>query len=163
MTRIDIKSSSLFFLVVLVVLSLGNGTANAQLPSTGYVNSYGGVQLAGECVPNARKLGQSIVRRTLPLLGANGVAADLWVVNTPGFAKMPRLLNGQVRMPPVNSFIVWSRQLGGTGHVAMVIGSVNGVERTVRVVDTNWGLDGRGQIHDISVNDARILGYLVWQ
>ena len=138
-------------------------TAQAQLPATGSVNTYAGVALSGQCVPNARALGTKIVYRTLPYLGQTGVAADLWVVNTPGFAKRDRVRDGLVHMPPVNSFVIWSRQLGGTGHVAMVIGSVDGTTRTVRVVDTNWGSDGKGQIHDISVNDTRILGYLVWQ
>lgn len=138
-------------------------SAHAQLPATGRVDTYAGVALSGQCVPNARALGLRIVNRTLPYLGQTGVAADLWVVNTPGFAKRDRVRNGQVQMPPVNSFVIWSRQLGGTGHVAMVVGSVDGTTRTVRVVDTNWNSDGKGLIHDISVNDTRILGYLVWQ
>lgn len=145
------------------VVWLSASLANAQLPATGRVNSYAGVSLSGQCVPNARALGQKVVNRTLPYLGTSGVAADLWTVSTPGFAKRDRVRNGQVQMPPANSFIIWSRQLGGTGHVAMVIGSVNGTTKTVRVVDTNWGNDGKGQIHDISVKDDRILGYLVWQ
>lgn len=138
-------------------------TAQAQLPATGTVSSYAGVNLSGQCVPNARALGQRVVNRTLPYLGVKGVAADLWTANTPGFAKRARVRNGQVQMPPVNSFVVWSTQLGGTGHIAMVVGSVDGTTKTVRVVDTNWGNDGLGQIHDITVNDGRILGYLVWQ
>lgn len=146
-----------------LMLLFGSGTAKAQLPPTGYVNSYAGVTLAGQCVPNARALGERILNRQLPFLGANGVAADFWTVNVPRFAKVPRLLNGQVRMPPTYSFVVWSRQLGGTGHIALVIGPVNGPNRIVRVVDCNWANDGRGQIHDISVNDPRILGYLIPQ
>lgn len=157
------RNRSSMLLVAMVVSFVGGEVCHAQLPSTGYVDSYAGVGLTGECVPNARSLGTSIVRRTLPLIGVNGVAADLWTVGTPGFAKVSRVLNGQVRMPPVYSFIIWSKQLGGTGHVAMVVGSVNGPQRIVRIVDTNWGSDGRGQIHDVSVNDSRILGYLVWQ
>ena len=118
--------------------------AHAQLPATGRVDNYAGVVLSGQCVPNARALGLRIVNRTLPLLGQTGVAADLWVVNTPGFAKRDRVRNGQVQMPPVYSFVIWSRQLGGTGHVAMVVGSVDGTTRTVRVVDTNWNSMARG-------------------
>ena len=137
--------------------------AQAQLPATGRVDTYAGVKLSGQCVPNARALGQKIVNRTLPYLGTNGVAADLWSVTTPGFAKRDRVRNGQVQMPPVNAFIVWSTQLGGTGHVAMVVGSVDGTKKIVRVVDTNWNSDGFGRIHDVSVTDSRILGYLVWQ
>lgn len=155
--------SFLVLLSLMTMLTAATEEVKAQLPPTGYVNSYAGVSLWGECVPNARALGERILGRTLPYLGKKGVAADLWVVDTPRFVKVLRLLNGQVRMPPVYSFVVWSRQMGGTGHVAMVIGQVDGPRRIVRVVDTNLALDWRGQIHDISVNDARILGYLIAQ
>ncbi|MCY2963964.1 MAG: hypothetical protein NT069_10020 [Planctomycetota bacterium] len=133
----------------------------AALPATGYVTNYSGVPLSGQCVPSARSLAAKLVTANIPALGANGVAADLWNVATPDFSKVPRLLNGQVRIPPEKSFIIWSRAVGGTGHVAMVVGVVDGPRRIVRVVDTNWGLDGRGQIHDVNLDNANILGYLI--
>ncbi len=148
---------SLFFSIA------GEANAQTSLPPTGFVTQYAGVTLYGQCVPEARELGVKILNRTLPYLGTNGVAADLWVVPTPGFAKRPRIQNGLVAIPPKNAFIVWSKSLGGTGHVAMVVGTVDGPKRIVRVVDTNWGLDQRGQIHDVNLNDSKILGYLVWQ
>ena len=145
---------------ILAGLLLVAARAEAQLPSTGYVSSFGGVSLSGQCVPNARKLGDVFVRKTLPYLGSNGVAADLWN-NYGGFQRINRISNGNVKMPPKFAFIIWSKSLGGTGHVAMVVGSVDGTKKIVRVVDTNWDNRGSGMIHDVNLNDSRILGYLV--
>ncbi len=56
--------------------------------------------------------------------------------------------------------MIWGRQLNGTGHVAFVLGTVNPQTRTARVIDSNEGLDERGQIHDVRI-DARVLGWIV--
>src|SRR5690349_10942958 len=43
--------------------------AAAQLPATGYVSTYAGVQLDGkQCVPAARDLSVTLLKRTLPFL-----------------------------------------------------------------------------------------------
>src|SRR5437762_1717664 len=125
-----------FNVLSLLVLMLFLGFAPAihaqTLPPTGYVNSYAGVSLYGQCVPNARALEFRLTSRTLPYLGPTGVAADLWVVATPGFVKVP---NGPGVVPPRYAVIVWSRRLGGTGHCAVYLGMPR--PGVARVVDTN--------------------------
>jgi hypothetical protein len=129
------------------------------LPRTGYVSRYAGVMLDDkQCVPAARELGRRLLRRELPYLGADGVAADLWTRELPGWN---RIANDGRKLPPAGgALMIWGRGLNGTGHVAFVIGTVNPQTRTVRVVDSNWSLDQRGQIHDVRVA-GNVLGWIV--
>jgi hypothetical protein len=153
------------FLILGLGLALATGTANAQLPATGPTATYGGAQLDGlQCVPAARGMAVTLLRRTLPNLGNNGGAALLWTVNLPGWAKIS---NDGRKLPPARgSLIIWSGNLpgsGGAGHVAYCIGTVDPVRRIVRVVDSNWyrypNGTPRGYIHDVPMD--YVLGWIV--
>lgn len=122
--------------------------ASAQLPPTGYTSTYAGVQLDGkQCVPAARDLSIQLLRRTLPFLGANGEAADLWVVNSPGFAKVANRGNN---FPPARASLI-SGDAGWPARATSPSSSawVDPQRRIVRVVDGNWFLNQRGAIHDV--------------
>ena len=146
------------FLALALSASTGVATAQQTLPSPGPINNYAGVGLYGQCVPNARVLETRLTGKTLPLLGATGVAADFWVVPTPGFLKLPRAANV---FPKAGSVIIWGRQVGGTGHCAVVLGPSPNMPGFARVIDTNWRLDGQGMVRDVNLRDAGILGWLV--
>jgi hypothetical protein len=77
------------------------------------------------------------LRRDLPYLGENGVAAQLWEIRLDGWNKIAT--DGRKLPPARGSLMIWGRQLDGTGHVAFVLGTVNSRMPTVRVVDSNWG------------------------
>lgn len=135
-------------------------TADAQvnpLPPVGMYPTYGGAQLDGTwCVGGARNLASVLLRRNLP---AVNVAADLWKP-IPGFGQ---IANDGKKLCGYGAMIIYSKELGNTGHVCMCLGTVNPATRTVRVVDSNWHdpYDWKGRVHDISLNDKRILGWQV--
>lgn len=136
------------------------------LPPSGYFSSWGGVTLDGrQCVPTARDFAAGSLRRTLPNLGQNGRASDLWNMNLPGWQK---IANDGKKLPPARGcLVIWSSQLpgsGGAGHVAFCLGTVDPRTRMCRFVDSNWfrypnGTE-RGAVHDVSIN-AHVLGWIV--
>lgn len=134
-----------------------------MLPPIGRYSEYLGVDLdtpladgsAFECVGAARRMSWRVNGTGFRYLGASGGAADLWDdpnhPSLPGFRKVA--FSPGVR-PSEGALLIWKRTPGNGnfGHVAVVLGMVDA--NTVRVVDSNWGLDGKGQIRDVDLTDA---------
>ncbi|TSC61776.1 MAG: peptidase M23, partial [Parcubacteria group bacterium Gr01-1014_106] len=132
------------------------------LPDVGYKSEYLGLQWDGkndkeQCVWAARQFAEKHLGHTLPKLGDGG-AEKLWRIETPGFRKVA---NDGTNLPPPGSLIVWGRTVnGGTGHVGVALGTVDSKTRKVCVIDSNWGLDQKGQIRHVTIA-ANIQGWLV--
>lgn len=133
------------------------------LPEPGRYADYLGLRWDGrsddeQCVWAARQFAERYVGRTLPRLGARGGAERLFRIATPGFR---RVANDGSTLPPPGALVIWDASVGdGAGHVAVTLGVANANTRVVRVIDSNYGEDRRGQIHDVQIS-ARIQGWLV--
>jgi hypothetical protein len=146
--------------VVLAVVFCIHGSSMSTAFGQTRIDEFRRVPISGHCVPAARALARGLLQRDLPALGANGGAALLWSVETPGFAKRERVRNGQLHTPPRMSFVIWSNAVGGGyGHVALVVGHPR--PGVVEVVDSNWRDDRMGLRHEVNLQNATILGYLV--
>lgn len=127
-----------------------------------HVEEYLGLRWHGrkgeECVWAARQFAEKYLGHTIPRLGADGGAEELFRIEAPGFRKVA---NDGRSLPQPGDLIVWDRSVGkGYGHVAVTLDKVDPRTRTVRVIDSNWGNDRRGQIHDVRIGGS-VQGWLV--
>ena len=137
-------------------------SASAQSDPT-YYSTKVGVFLDRQCVPVARDLARVFLGsgKVLPHLGAEGVAAQMWNVQTPGFRKVA---NDGKSVPAWFCILVFGPKVGGgSGHLAVCVAVKDRATRTVWVLDGNFfkypnGLP-RGALHTMRL-DARLLGWL---
>ncbi|MDP3685787.1 MAG: CHAP domain-containing protein, partial [bacterium] len=133
-----------------------------EIPSPGYVSDWLGLRWDGQnkneqCGWATRQFAQWYLGHTLPSVHPAGVG-KYWRVETPGYRKVA---NTGRSLPPAGALLHWDRPVGnGNGHIAVVLWP-NPKNGWVRVIDCNWGNDRRGQVHDVSLRDQRILGWLV--
>lgn len=131
------------------------------LPEPGLYPEYLGLTWDGDenrqCVWAAREFAKKKLGVEIPLLGKSGVAADLWEKDIPGLKKVE---NGGKDLPTPGALVIWGRQLRGTGHVGVVLGPVEATSQTIRIIDSNLRLDYKGRVHDVTLDDPRILGWL---
>jgi hypothetical protein len=142
-------------LAIVVVLDRASG-AFAQADPTFY-SSVAGVQLDGvQCVPAARGLAAVALGKSIPYLGANGYAAQLWTMNLPGWQKDP---NDGRSLPTWYCLLVFNGNVAnGAGHVGLVVGVKDPAHRIVWLLDANW-FTGRGALHSVAL-DNRVYGWL---
>jgi len=113
--------------------------------------SYLGVLFGDEqCVPAARNFYEALYPDSkLPYLGTNGSAKWFW--NDPNYWPIgfDRIANLDSNQPRPHDAIIWVT--GVHGHIAVVIEVIDWSRKLVKVVDSNWGSDLQGQIHDVVI------------
>jgi len=152
------RTSTLRIILASLALVATTSAVNAQGQC---ITSYAGVPLYNrECVPAARDLASKLLGRSIPYLGVNGGAKDLWTVATPGWTKIGNTGKNIPSMSKGGALVVWGPSVGnGYGHVALVLGVANPTKRTVWVVEANWYL-GSGSIREAQL-DGKVLGWLM--